>query len=437
MKIVIGNTSYTELKNLTFSPSTDLVNDRLSIDEVIADIVTESYILTGAWAELQDDNGTRWFYGYISYAENEQDHIKSIRISSELGLLARKIMPAKMYSAESLSDAIAEVTSGTGATVSIGSGASGTLTGYCPEQDARERLQHILFATGLYCKTTFVSHPTVAQLDTSSVYNIPYDVTYWKPKRTYDDYVTAIKVAQYSFAEGTPETGDDYVEADGHIYIVSRTDLTLNNQNVPEAVNPNVLVYDSVMLVNNSNSSLVATTLALYYFNRQKVEFECINNGEYTVGNKYNVMINDSEQSVGYAESCDFTFGTQTKARMVIAACLIIPTVKLIVQYISKDNPPGELRVAERYFQFPEGASFEITTEYIDVTMDGFQYVFRPDEDTVTGTMGSSETTVQVDCYVALRKEMSTGALEIISVDEVERTEHGSGSDITYEAEIS
>lgn len=437
MKIVIGNTSYTELKNLTFSPSTDLVNDRLSIDEVAVDIVTESSISVGVGAELRGDNNALWFSGFVSYAENEQDHIKSVRISSELAFLARKIMPAKMYSAESLSSAVSEVTSGTGATITLGSGASGTLTGYCPEQNARERLQHILFATGLYCKTTFVSHPTLAKLDTSSVYNIPYDRTYWKPKRTYDDYVTAIKVAQYAFSEATPTVGEEYVEADGHIYLVSKTELTLNNSNVPEAANPNVLVYDSVMLVNNSNSSLVATSLALYYFDRQKVEFECLNNGDYTVGNKYSVMVNDSEQSMGYAESCDFTFGTQTKARMVIAACVIIPTVKLVVQYVSKDNPPGEIIVAERYFQFPEGAAFEITTEYIDANMDGYQYVFRPNEDTVTGTMGSSETTVQVDCYVALRKEMSTGILEIISVDAVERTEHGSGSDITYEAEIS
>lgn len=436
MKIVIGNTSYTTLQNLTFSPSADLINDRLSIDEVVADIVTESDTSVGELADLKDDNDNLWFHGFVSYAENEQEHIKSVTISSELALIARKLMPAKMYSAESLSDAIEEITDDTGATITIDSGVSGTLTGYCPEQDARERLQHILFATGLYCKTTFVSHPAIAQLDTNTVYNIPYEQTFWKPRQTFDDYVTAIQVAQYSFAEGTPETGDEYVEADGHIYLVSRTDLTLNNQDVPQEANPNVLIYDSVMLVNNSNSSLVASTLALYYFNRRKVEFDCINNGEFTVGHKYNVMLNDSAQSVGYAESCEFSFGTQTKSKMVLAACFIVPTVRLVVQYINKDNPPGEIKVAERYFQFPEGASFEITTEYIDLILDGFQYVFRPDEDSVSGTMGSTETVVQVDCYVALKKDMSKGVLEIISVDSVERTQHGSGTDVTYEAEI-
>jgi len=445
MKIEVGASieaivEYNTLRNISFAPSADIINDRLSVTEVSLDVVTDDTISVGVNGWLYDDDNALWFHGYISYAEEEQEHVAHVRIRSELGLLDNKIIKAGMYNTN-VEYMLDEVFTNTEAWyIASQSILQRPITGYCPEQTARERLQHVLFAAGLYCRDSFSEHPVIAEIDTQNVREIPRYKTYWKPTLVAEEYVTAVRVTAYAFTMGTPTDEDEYVEVDGYKYIISKTEVKLNNPNVPPNTPENEVVYDSVYIINSNNVSSVASTLALYYFNRQKVDFECINCGEYFLGEKYQVAIHEGENTadyaIGYAESCDFSFGIRQKSRMTIGACTVVQLDKLIVEYIGVEAGVQGMILGRRTYFLPANASYEVTADYLSATLGSFAYVFRPASPTISGVKSEGAETVRVNAYIALKTNLNTRVLEIVSVDSVERVEEGTGGDLYYLAEI-
>lgn len=80
---------------------------------------------------------------------------------------------------------------------------------------------------------------------------------------------------------------------------------------------------------------------------------------------------------------------------------------------------------------------YEITNPYLRKTMNGLEYVFRPENEKLEGTMGYGDTTEYVPCRDALILDPETRVLTIISVDEYERTERTEDQSTIYTLEIS
>ncbi len=429
-----NTTEYDELRDLRYSPTADIISNRVSVDEVECDIKTTALIDVGLCAELQDDDGTLWFYGRITWSEFKEEQMCHIIISSELTFLDRFEMPAKMYTGQTAKAAIQECFANTGATVLFDEDAvSGkTVSGFGQEQSNRNRLQQILFACGLYIKSSFVQHPTVTIMDSQNFTWIDEKKVFWKPTPNQKEWVTAVNCFQYSFQQGTPQSGDEYVTDGTTTWIVTHQNVRLSNPTVPSIAATNEVHVEDVMLINANNVSDILSSMALYYFQRLEVDLDVINDGEYYVGNKYTIPmnVNDDTGASGYCESLEFKFGTHKRSRMKLGACATVPLHNLTISYISLDYP--QIVITKRTYKLPEGYDYSVSNPFLTLAWQGHEYVFRPTTAAVTGTMGVEDQTATVNYRVALDLDMDSRVLGIISVDEVERTE-SSGE---YEAEI-
>lgn len=412
MKVVINGSTYTQFDSLGFNPETDLMNNSLPINQFEARLFTNDAINYGQWAELKDDNNNLWCKYWLSYAERigrddeRNTYIVKIIGQSPLAFCERVKMPAKFYSSSTAKAAISEVLSyvgslGTISNVVPDSSILATLetidvTGFAPEQTARERLQWILLLTGSYVTSYFGSYINIEDIDTSGGTLIPFEYTYWKPVISHRDYVTKIIVHAYSFTSGEPSSTDKYVTDGTNYWIQTETVVTLSNSSVPSGAPENEVEIEGCTLISQTNVSTVATNLAAYYFNRAEVDLDMINNAEYKPGDRIIAYLDEDSLVAGYIDRCDFTFGLQAKANLHLTAAETVDGAALIIQY-----KWGDIVVAMRRFYLPKNHAYSITTEYIDAFISNHRYVFRPLTATISGTL-TQNTTETVNVEVAL-----------------------------------
>ena len=243
---------------------------------------------------------------------------------------------------------------------------------------------------------------------------IPFDVTFWKPQVNFLDWVTSIKAKSYSFAQGTPQTTDEYVtDKNGVTYIVTSTEVALTNNSAPTAAPENVIELENVYLVNSSNVSAILTRMSTRYFKRVEVEADAINNADYAPGDKVTVYADENTMYSGYIERADFAFGVQ------LTACDNVAGAKLTILCEYDGTQIGK----SEYF-LPVGYAYSIQMLFIDWTMGGHRYIFRPTQATVSGTMTAQGATVTVQYAVAL--DLHKGVLAVYNVDDITtKTEDG------------
>lgn len=412
MKIIISGNTYTAMDELSFNPETDLTNDSLPINEFEARLFTNNQISYGQWAELRDDNDTLWARYWLSYAERigrDDDHetyIVKVIGQSPLAFLERIKLAPKFYSSYTAKSAIQEILSYVGSLGSIDQVVDSTsllneldsisVTGFAPEQTARERLQWILLMTGCYIGSYFDTRIHISKVNTSGGALIPIEATYWKPVISHRDYVTKIIVHAYSYIQGTPQSTDQYVTDGTNYWIQSETIVTLTNSNAPSGAPENEIDIEGVTLISQSNASTVITNLAAYYFNRTEVELECINNASYKPGERVTVYVNDDTLIAGYIDHCDFEFGVQAKSSLHLSAAESVDGARLTIQY-----KWGSVIVALRSYFLPKNFPYSITTEYLDTIISGHRYIFRPLTASVSGTL-TENTTVTVNVEIAI-----------------------------------
>ena len=154
MYVKIGLVTYTEIRNISFAPETDVVGDTLPINDLSLDIKTENEIDAGGFIYLYDDLDQLWARYWIMYADRIDARFEHIQAESMTALLERVTMPPVIYTENTpLSDVISEIMtallgSSWGSTISIHVDSelqSKNIKGYCPEQTARERLQWVCF----------------------------------------------------------------------------------------------------------------------------------------------------------------------------------------------------------------------------------------------------------------------------------------------------
>lgn len=417
MHIKINDTSYSALRSVTFAPQTDVTGATLPINEFSADIITADDIAIGQDVELKDGRGNLWAKYSIIRADRVDEDTVRVVAQSPIMLLGDTKMPSVMYSDASATTVLQQIILNLYSSVGSGNYTvdsafnSAKINGYAPEQTPRERLQWVCYALGAYVKTYFGSKINILKVDDTPTL-IPMEKTFWKPTVSYNDYVTAVKGYSFAFAEGDPETTDEWVEdaTGGKTYIVTRSGIMLEDVTVPSGARENIVELDDVMLVNSSNASAVMANVAAYQFCRAVVDLDVINNGEYMPGMLVQFYVDEETIMQGYIQSCAFKFGLQARCTLHIIGGVEIETADLTVTYKF-----GNRTIDKQVYALPVGYAYSIDNPWFDVEIKGHRYVLRPLTASVTGTMTSSGATVTVNYEAAL--DLYEGTLTISNVD--------------------
>ena len=415
----ITYTDYTRIRNLAFAPEVDLIAQSLPVNEFSCDIITTDAVELGETAELYDDVDNLFASYWITYAERQDANTLRITAKSLLYLMDNAgNLPAEMWSGKDAGDAILECIQAPGssfgaANLSIDSSFDNvTLDGFVPEQSARERLLWVLFAMGAYCRTAFNNRVEVLPISVAGGDLIPLNETFWKPEVIYKDWVTALTVKSFSFAQGTPGTTDEYVtDGNGVTYLVTSTEVSLANNSAPANAPENVVRFDDVYLINSSNVSAILTRLSTRYFRRTEVEADIINNAAHVPGELVSVYADANTIFRGYIEREDFSFGVQARSRLALTACEDMSVAKLTILCMYEDT-----QIGKQEYTLPVGYIYSIQMLFIDWTMS-HRYIFRPLTAVVSSVMTSAGATVTVNYEVAL--DLYQGVLGIYNVDDI------------------
>lgn len=413
MKVVIGETTYTKIKSLSFDPEADVTGDKVPTNQFSVDIQTTDDISFGEYAYLYDDLDNLWAKYWIIYAEHMDKQTVRVRAQSALMLLERRILDPVMYNAEPVTNVIADIFDRLGADSYTldPSLASATITGFCPEQSAKNRLIWVCFVICAYVKSCFSDKIEIAPIDDTEML-IPINKIYWKPKITYSDYVTRCRVVSYSYQQGTPATTDTWVTDGTDYYIQSQTSVSLGNPDVPQDALVHEITIDGITIVNSDNVDDILTHISQYYFKRMQVEFDAINNAEYMPGDKITAYADEDTMYTGFINQTTFTFGLQAKSTILLTPVEIRPAGKLIIEYVYNSQVIGE-----QEYTFPVGYEYEIEMPYHDWMIGEHRYIYRPVDANVTGTMAAGETVIQEPYQVAL--DLKDDILHVVSVDDL------------------
>lgn len=417
MKITIDGTAYTRIKQLSFAPQTDIVGSQLPINQFSADIMTSNDISTGGLAYLYDDRDNLWAKYWLVTVERKDKQTLHVEAVSFIELLERTAMTAHYYSSELFSDIVASIfynitTRISGNNYYIDSSiASKRITGFAPNQTARELLLWICFVAGAYVKTAFTDKieilpiPLVDQL-------IPMDKTFWKPTVAYSDYVTAVKAIAYSYTLGTPQTTDKWVQDGNDYYIQTEQEFTLSNPEAPATAQENVVEIKGLTLINTGNVSDILTRISTYYFKRMEVSADVINNADYEPGDKVILCTDDETLVSGYICEASFSFGLQARSKIKLAQTDSVDGSSLVIIALYNDQEIGR-----QSYNLPIGYAYDIQNPYIDLMRSNVRVIYRPLNTSASGTVVEGGTVDTEDYDMALRLE--SGHLFIYSVDEI------------------
>lgn len=417
MKVRINNTDYTEIRNLSFSPETDITGSSIPVNQFFVEIKTTDVIGVGINAYLYDDQGDLWAKYWITESVVVDEGWYKVTAQSIILLLDRFTLPAVVYSGTGVTSVLNTIFS-TIASVYPGETvytldqalSSATVTGFCPEQTARERLLWVIFSIGGYLKTYFNEYAEIVKLDTTLT-AIPENVTFWKPEISYGDYVTAVKVRAYTYVQGTPQATDTWVTDGVNYYIQTYQDFTLTNPDIPITVTDNVVFIDKVTLVNQSNAATILGVLSQYYFKRIEVKAEVIDDGDYLPGDKCQIS-NGDRLLAGFIVKADFKFGNAKKASLQLVQSDVLASAKLILQYMW-----GNVLLKKLSYLLPVSYAYSVSNPYIDKVVNSHRYIFRPQVASASGTMVSGGVTDTEQYDVAL--DWYDLELYVVSVDEL------------------
>ena len=409
MRVNINGTDYREIADLSFAPETDIEGNTLAINQFIVDIRTTDTIEVNRLAALFDDNSRLWAEYTIVDVQDIGNGQKRIIAQSPIALLAKKNMPAVMYGNTPIAGVLSDIFGSMN--YYLDNSFSGeVISGFMPEQTARERLQWVTFSIGAYVRSYFVSGISIEPLSQAAT-EIPPERTYWQPKVTYKDYVTKVTVRTYHYHLGTPQSTDKWVQVGDNYYIETTRDVSLTNPNVPSYASENEILVDSVKIMNENNVSAVLTRLSNYYFNRQGVDADVLNNGSYIPGQKVNVFLDDTNYKTGYITSVSFVFGYQQKSKIVMTMAEDGSVITLTIIDKWKNR-----KIGQQKYRLAPGSEYAIDNLFIDHFTDGHRRIFRPLDAQVTGTMGNTSKKVTQPYEVAL--DLYKNVLHIISVDD-------------------
>lgn len=423
MKLTIADTTYTKLKSLTFAPEADLTGTSMPVNNLTAEIVTDDDLTEMQLAVFKDDLNQVWSSFPVTNVERiNADHVR-VTASSWILQLEYRTLASKMYTGETAAAVLAEIFYPQTSVYTLDSSLqSVTVTGFCPEQTARDRLTWVLFAIGAYINDVFGSTVNIVPIDSTQTL-IPVDDTFWRPTISYGDWVTAVKITSYAFSQAS--SADEWSNDDSSYkfplpWVATEQSITLTNANAPQNAPENVIEIDELYLVNSSNANAIISRLAAYYFNRVEVSADVINNRQYMPGDKVAVYTDPATIVAGFIRSTSFKFGVQARSTIRLIAVDDVESGNVDITYIY-----SSLILDRAHYVFPVGHSYTIQNLYYDKTLDRHRFIYRPTTESVTGTATSAGNSHTVQYAVALDMDLSTGILTVISVDSATQDQNG------------
>lgn len=393
------NVRYEQIKSLSFAPECDLTAATLPVCEFTAEVVAESRPPVGASAGLYDGLGALWAMYRIEKSERVAPGVYRIVAQSPLGLMDRWTVGAVMIQNQTVSSIVNDLLTTTpdsgwiyGMTIDIDSSLRNVrLTGFCPKQTARERLQWLCLVIGAYVKQWGGENMSLAPLPSGRGTGtlIPLRDTYWRPQMVERDLVRSVTATGYSqFSTTEDEDKESATDGSGTTWYFSSSDFTYENEAYPDTPGRDVKI-DKVTLLHDSRKMEVLSRLSAVCFRQYEIRADVIDNGQYWPGQKVRVYVEPETVYQGYIQSCDFTFGVQARAALVIVAeDLPVDMGTLRVNYTLNGFPLGY-----NEYTLPVGTAYnythpEITRAYAPVPGMETVRVYKP-EDRDSGTSGT------------------------------------------------
>ncbi len=417
---------YRQLKSISFAPEVDLTLSSLPVNEFRADIITEDSIEAGSEAILKDDMDQLWADYTITKAERVSKQCVRIVAQSYLTLMDRWKLPAEMFQNVKVPQFIEWLfripASGYLYTFDIDVDPyfnDITVTGFCPEQTARERLQWLCVTVGAVVRQCFseaLQFIPAPDVDATAYYAkgalIPISDTFIKPSVTIRELMRSVAVTGYenfTNVDPTPqpeegmEPGDEPVQViqwessvddQGVTWWYNPVDLLFENDESPELPGRQVSI-DGVTLIGESSRQVIGW-LSAAYFRRGEIRMDVINNAQYYPGQKVRVYADEDTIYTGYIQSCDFRFGLQASATLTISSNLEkVPSGKLTISYRY-----GDLLLGRTQMVLPDGEPYDMENPIIGWTEGGRYVEYTP---TTPRTTGTGDAVVQYVPLVPVR----------------------------------
>ena len=431
---------YRQLRSLSFAPEVDLTLSSLPVNEFRAEIVTEDVIPAGVEAILMDDMDQLWADYTITKAERIDRQSFRIVAQSDLTLMDRWTLPAEMFQNVEVSRFIQWLfripKSGYLYNVDIDVDVyfnGVTVTGFCPEQTARERLQWLCVTVGAVVRQCFASalqFIPAPDVDATAYYAkgtlIPISETFMKPSVTIRELMRSVAVTGYENFTNVdptpqPEAGmepgtepvqviewESSVDEQGVTWWYNPVDLTFENEESPELPGRHVSI-DGVTLIGEASRQVIGW-LSAAYFRQGEIRMDVINNAQYCPGQKVRVYAEEDTIYTGYIRSCDFRFGLQARATLVISSDLEqVPSGKLTISYRYGDLPLGRSEMV-----LPDGEPYDVENPTISWTEGGRYVEYTPTTPRATGT---GDAVVQYVPRVPARIEIVTPPRRVTYAD--------------------
>lgn len=412
--------TFTKLRNLSFVPEVDLLGQTLPVNEftVDVDIGTLNYISAGQFAKLSDDQNNVWARYWITKIKHISKKIYAVEAKSILFLLDRCSMPAELITdtlANAINDCLTTLVDSIGPSSDYfdidSSVASISVSGFCPEQSARERLQSLLMATGTYIKTwndtksRVLPAPNFQQKwfrDYGEI--LQANRVFWKPERIEGDNVSSLRFAYYQI-DDHDNGGRQVEDQNGNKYwaLENFFSSTIQTGSVNE------VTISGNMMVNFSAQSLVMSNYKrCYIHSNNRVEADIINNGEYWPGDIITFQYDEEGKNVvfGYIQSVDFSFGNQARS-----ALSIYPSGMVSASILRMDWTYNNRVVHSETLFLPLYYDYSINLSNKQVLTNGHLYVYAPAVTSIQGrTESSTRPTVEViECSPVSDTNLITG----------------------------
>lgn len=414
----VNPTTYRTLKSLSFNPETDITLASVPICEFTVEIMTANEVIGGQRIRLYDDKDTLYADYRVMKVERIADQIMRVLAQSELALLDTWTLKAVRVTGSMGIQTImawAEnptyIKSGTPKHINYILASDvldrdARVTGFFPEQTARERLQQMCITCGLtvhqwFCHGLLLTRVNeVGQIPAFPSTLIPASDTFSRPERQYVEPAGSFAAYMYSNWQTAEPEGDGWVEVKDDIsettwYAFKGYSGEAQNEDNDEG---KAVEISDVMIINPDNVSSVYER-KWRFFIAEEYTIDVINNGQYypnmpvkfyfdTDGNLSNAIIID-----GIITKCDFTFGVQNRAKLTIARipnttpqAVHCMTVHYVYEYTVDDGEGGTtektLALGRNEYYVPSGTlvDFDLPTIYIDVVGDTLAFVVDRDD---------------------------------------------------------
>lgn len=337
------------IESLSATQNADIMADIVPIDTAICRIRSETP-LVAEYMDVDDNTGITGRplsplvapigHYVVKQINNLGNNLYEIQGYSLVYRLDTPKVPAKYYNGVSLAVALKDVEKNAngsfGVTYNVDTALSGkTITGYCPEQTARERLQQLCWAVGGYVSCACSALINILTIPSTAQGTVPKSEIYAFPTVANEDEVARINLTVHTYTAGT--SGDDIVvDADGNKYVHTTSTLTMANTALTGVSNREISV-DNATLVNSSNAQATLLRMASVYFNSGTWYGTTTPQG-YIPGQMVQAEDRDGQKRQGYISALTYSFGKGAATTMELKQSVSISGLPAPVLSVTSTN---------------------------------------------------------------------------------------------------